>query len=62
MKEDWAKDPKTGAEISFVDFARTEGRFTKQFDKDGNPSAAILASKDDRLKNWRLLQELAGVK
>ena len=62
MKEDWAKDPKTGAEISFVDFARTEGRFTKQFDKDGNPSAAILASKEDRLKNWRLLQELAGVK
>jgi len=28
---------------------------------DGNPSEALKASNEDRLLNWRLLQELAGV-
>ena len=61
IKEDWYTNPKTDEVIDFTYFARTEGRFAKQFDKDGNPSEAILASNEDRLKNWRLLQELAGV-
>jgi hypothetical protein len=30
------------------------------FDKDGNPSETLLRAKQDRLENWRLLQELAG--
>jgi hypothetical protein len=34
----------------------------KQFDKDGNPSQIILDAQSDRLKNWRTLQDLAGVK
>ena len=46
--------------IDFIHFARTEGRFAKQFDKDGNPSDVMIASNEDRLLNWRLLQELAG--
>jgi len=45
-----------------VKFARTEGRFAKHFDKDGIPSAELLKAQDDRLKNWRLLQELAGLR
>ena len=61
IKEDWYTTPETDEVIDFTYFARTEGRFAKQFDKDGNPSEAILASNEDRLKNWRLLQELAGV-
>ena len=61
IKEDWYKNPKTDELIDFVYFARTEGRFAKQFDKDGNPSDVMMASNDDRLLNWRLLQELAGV-
>ena len=61
IKEDWYTNPKTDEVIDFIYFARTEGRFAKQFDKEGNPSEAILASNEDRLKNWRLLQELAGV-
>ena len=61
IKEDWYKNPKTDELIDFVYFARTEGRFAKQFDKDGKPSDVMLASNDDRLLNWRLLQELAGV-
>jgi pyruvate/2-oxoacid:ferredoxin oxidoreductase beta subunit/NAD-dependent dihydropyrimidine dehydrogenase PreA subunit len=61
VKEDWYKDPKTGEEFDFVMFARSEGRFAKHFDKDGNPSPALLASKQERLENWRTLQELAGI-
>ncbi len=62
-KKDWHVDEKTGERITqdFVWFARSEGRFSKQFDKDGNPSETLLKSQDDRLKNWHTLQELAGV-
>lgn len=62
VKEDWYKNPKTNEEISFIDFARSEGRFSKHFDKDGNPSPTLLAAKQDRLENWHLLQELAGLR
>ncbi|MBM3811865.1 MAG: thiamine pyrophosphate-binding protein [Acidimicrobiia bacterium] len=62
VKDDWYKHPKTGEQIDFVYFARTEGRFAKQFDKDGNPSAAVLEANQDRLENWQLLQELAGLR
>ena len=55
-------NPKTGEQIDFVYFARTEGRFAKQFDKEGKPSATLLSAQQDRLENWRLLQDLAGIK
>jgi pyruvate ferredoxin oxidoreductase beta subunit len=61
VKEDWWKNPKTNEEVTFVDFARSEGRFAKHFDAEGHPSETILRAKQDRLENWRLLQELAGV-
>ena len=48
--------------MHFITFARTEGRFSKHFDKDGDPSAAIIAARQERLENWRILQDLAGVK
>ena len=60
--EDWPTDSKTGQPNTFVDFARSEGRFAKQFDAAGNPSAALLSAQEDRLRNWRLLQELAGIR
>ncbi|GMQ90863.1 MAG: hypothetical protein BMS9Abin11_0168 [Gammaproteobacteria bacterium] len=60
-KEDWTKTPK-GELINFITFARTEGRFSKHFDKDGSPSRDLLKAQEDRLKNWRLLQELAGLR
>ncbi len=47
--------------VDFIDFARSEGRFGKHFDKDGNPSETLLRAKQDRLENWHLLQELAGM-
>jgi hypothetical protein len=61
ISEDWWTNPKTGEVVDFIDFARSEGRFGKHFDKDGNPSETLLRAKEDRLENWRLLQELAGV-
>jgi pyruvate ferredoxin oxidoreductase beta subunit len=48
--------------VTFIDFARSEGRFAKHFDKDGNPSETLLRAKQDRLENWHLLQELAGLR
>jgi pyruvate/2-oxoacid:ferredoxin oxidoreductase beta subunit/NAD-dependent dihydropyrimidine dehydrogenase PreA subunit len=62
VKEDWFKNPKTGETVDFIDFARSEGRFVKHFDREGNPSPTLLAAREDRLENWRLLQELAGLR
>jgi pyruvate ferredoxin oxidoreductase beta subunit len=62
VKDDWFKNPKTNEEVTFIDFARSEGRFAKHFDKDGNPSPLLLHAKQDRLENWHLLQELAGIR
>jgi hypothetical protein len=62
ISEDWWTNPKTGQVVDFIDFARSEGRFGKHFDKDGNPSPTLLFAKQDRLENWRLLQDLAGVR
>jgi len=62
VKEDWYVNPKTGEAVDFITFARSEGRFAKHFDKDGNPSPTLESSKQERLENWHLLQELAGVR
>jgi pyruvate/2-oxoacid:ferredoxin oxidoreductase beta subunit/NAD-dependent dihydropyrimidine dehydrogenase PreA subunit len=62
VTDDWYKVPKTGEVIDFLAFARTEGRFAKQFDKDGRPSEALLVAQADRRQNWRRLQELAGMR
>jgi pyruvate/2-oxoacid:ferredoxin oxidoreductase beta subunit/NAD-dependent dihydropyrimidine dehydrogenase PreA subunit len=62
VKEDWYKNPKTGEVVDFITFARSEGRFAKHFDKDGNPSETLLAAQADRLANWHTLQELAGLR
>ncbi|MCF6192637.1 MAG: thiamine pyrophosphate-binding protein, partial [Candidatus Hydrothermae bacterium] len=61
-KEDWYRNPKTGEVIDFIAFARGEARFAKHFDEDGNPSKMLLKVQEDRLRNWRLLQELAGLR
>lgn len=62
VNEDWAVDVKTKEPITFVDFARGEGRFVKHFDKKGNPSAMLQGVSTERLANWRLLQDLAGIR
>lgn len=62
VKDDWYTNPKTGEPVDFIAFARSEGRFAKHFDKDGNPSPLLLTTNQERLENWRVLQELAGIK
>jgi pyruvate/2-oxoacid:ferredoxin oxidoreductase beta subunit len=61
INDDWYKHPKTGEVVDFITFARSEGRFAKHFDKNGNPSETLLRANEDRRENWRLLQDLAGV-
>jgi pyruvate/2-oxoacid:ferredoxin oxidoreductase beta subunit/Pyruvate/2-oxoacid:ferredoxin oxidoreductase delta subunit len=62
QKDDWYTIRKTGETVDFITFARTEGRFAKNFDKEGNPSNTLLAAQADRLANWRTLQEMAGLR
>jgi pyruvate ferredoxin oxidoreductase beta subunit len=61
LKADWHV-PADGAPVDFVAFARTEGRFAPHFGADGTPTPEIRATQDDRLANWRTLQELAGIR
>ena len=61
VKADWWKNPKTSETVDFIDFCRSEGRFSKQFDSEGNPSKTLLRGQADRLENWHQLQELAGI-
>jgi pyruvate/2-oxoacid:ferredoxin oxidoreductase beta subunit len=61
MEQDWHVNKKTKEELTFIDFARSEGRFEKHFGAGGEPSEALLTAKADRLRNWRQLQELAGL-
>ena len=61
LREDQATEPG-GPPIDFLTFARSEGRFAPHFDPDGTPTPEILATQQDRLANWRTLQELAGLR
>jgi pyruvate ferredoxin oxidoreductase beta subunit len=60
LRDDWARAPD-GGEIDFLTFARTEGRFAGHFTAD-DPTPEILATRADRLANWRGLQELAALR
>ena len=61
LREDWFKAPD-GTTVDFVAFAQTEGRFAPHFGRDGNASPELLGTNEDRLANWRGLQEQAGLK
>jgi pyruvate/2-oxoacid:ferredoxin oxidoreductase beta subunit/Pyruvate/2-oxoacid:ferredoxin oxidoreductase delta subunit len=61
IREDWAKAPD-GTPVDFLAFASTEGRFAGHFGADGSRTPEILATQEDRLANWRGLQELAGLR
>jgi hypothetical protein len=60
VKEVWSKSPD-GTTFDFISFARTEGRFRQHFDKEGNASVELQSSQEDRLQNWHILQEMAGI-
>src|SRR6185503_9444208 len=58
VRSDWTAMPD-GTPVDFLTFARTEGRFAPHFGRDGSPSPEILATREDRVVNWRALRELA---
>ena len=58
---DWATRPGRDV-VDFLAFARTEGRFAAHFAADDLPSPEIVATQADRLANWHMLQELAGLR
>src|SRR5207244_10398641 len=62
VKADWFVNPKTNEEVTFIDFARSEGRVARQFDRDGNPSETLLTAKQDGLENYKMFEELAGLR
>ena len=62
QKDDWWMPAHRDKPFTFIDFARTEGRFAKHFDKNGKPSLLLLQAEEERLQNWRRLQELAGLR
>ncbi|MBI3092020.1 MAG: thiamine pyrophosphate-binding protein [Candidatus Tectomicrobia bacterium] len=62
QREDWYKNPKTGEVMDFIYWARTEGRFAKHFNGNGEPTETLLKGQADRLAYWHLLQELAGIR
>ncbi|MCA9236611.1 MAG: hypothetical protein KDA44_14140 [Planctomycetales bacterium] len=62
QKDDWFTNPKTGETVDFIDFCRSEGRFAKHFDREGNASETLQRARQDRLENWHTLQELAGLR
>ena len=61
VNDDWWTNPKTGEQVDFIDFCRSEGRFSKHFDREGKESETLLEAKQERLENWKQLQELAGL-
>ena len=60
VKDDWWTNPKTGEVVDFIDFARSEGRFAKHFDKDGNPSATLLSPSRTGLKTGTCCRSWPG--
>ncbi|HVP43605.1 MAG TPA: 2-oxoacid:acceptor oxidoreductase family protein [Terriglobales bacterium] len=62
MKEDWYVDPRTNQPVDFISFAKTEGRFSRHFDKEGKADEFLKYAQEDRLYNWHRLQELAGLR
>jgi pyruvate/2-oxoacid:ferredoxin oxidoreductase beta subunit/Pyruvate/2-oxoacid:ferredoxin oxidoreductase delta subunit len=59
-KDDWFTAPDATVQ-DFLTFARTEGRFAQHFPADGSATTEIAATQQDRLENWRTLQEMAGI-
>jgi hypothetical protein len=58
-KTDFFIEPKTNEVHDFIRFARTEGRFAKHFDKDGNPSETLIKANQERLETLPCCKRVA---
>jgi pyruvate ferredoxin oxidoreductase beta subunit len=56
-----ASAPEPSAVNDFIRFARTKGRFSKHFDKDGHPGEILLKARPKRLENRRASREPAEI-
>ncbi|MDZ7637947.1 MAG: 4Fe-4S binding protein [Bryobacterales bacterium] len=61
-QHDWYAPGKDAAPLNFVEFASTEERFAPYFAADRSAGPALSAANENRLNNWRRLQELAGLR
>lgn len=61
-QQDWYMPGGEGEALDFVRFAATEERFAPYFQADGKPGEALGQANQNRLANWRRLQELAGLR
>ena len=62
LREDWYKDPKSGEAVDFFSYARCEGRFGGHLDGSGQPDSHLKQIRKEVLRNWRALQDLAGLR
>ena len=61
---DWHRrkdDDGEWQDMKFRDFAKTEGRFRKQFKDGEEPGEMIFRGEDDRIFFWNRLQDMAGI-
>lgn len=61
-RQDWYAPGRDAAPLTFLEFAATEERFAPYFGVGQSAGAALLAANENRLHNWRRLQELAGLR
>lgn len=61
IRQDWYAPGTDATPLDFISFARTEERFAPYFGAGRKAGAALLAANENRLRNWRRLQELAGL-
>ena len=61
-QQDWYT-PGTGASaLDFLAFAASEARFAPYFSVLGEPGGSLITANQNRLANWRRLQEMAGLR
>ncbi len=62
LRQDWYAPGTDATPLDFIAFARTEERFAPYFGTGRKAGAALAAANENRLQNWRRLQELAGLR
>ncbi len=61
-REDWYTPRGDGEALDFIGFAGTETRFAPYFSSEGTALPALVDANENRLAQWRRLQEMAGMR
>jgi pyruvate ferredoxin oxidoreductase beta subunit len=62
LRKDWYEPRGLDGPLDFIDFASTEARFAPFFNDEGEPQPTLVAANENRLRQWRRLQEMAGLR